>query len=297
MPRQRDTISPGRPHPLGSRPHAGGVGFSVYSQHAERVELLLYEHADSAQPARTISLEPPTHRTWNYWHVFVAGLRPGQLYAYRVHGPYDPVRGHRFDPSKVLLDPYARAVAVPSDWRRDAGAGVGVAPGDAHACKSVVADDQGYDWQGDRPLRRPFAQTLIDLAAIGIAGKLCGGAQHVVGLAAEVVQGIAGEFEEGRIGGDDAAASVDFEHGQGAADRVGQPFEFGGAAPGLGDVHQDTVNPLQLAIGIPFAAAGFGYPDLSPVPGAQAILDHVGLVFGQGLADSLRDDHVVVRVD
>jgi glycogen operon protein len=137
------------------------VGFSIYSRHAHRVELLLYEHADSKQPLRTIALEPPVHRTWNYWHAFVGGIGPGQVYAYRVHGPWDPARGHRFDPTKLLLDPYGRAVAVPSDWRRDAGAGIGGAPNDAHACKSVVADDQAYDWQGDRPLRRPFAQTLI----------------------------------------------------------------------------------------------------------------------------------------
>ncbi|MBL8345439.1 MAG: glycogen debranching protein GlgX [Rubrivivax sp.] len=151
--------SPGRPHPLGARPHSGGVGFSVYSRHAERVDLLLYEHAVSTQPVRTIALEPPAHRTWNYWHAFVGDVGPGQVYAYRAHGPFDPARGHRFDASKVLLDPYGRAVAIPSDWRRESGHGVG--PNDAHACKSVVADDQSYDWRGDQPLRRPFAQTLI----------------------------------------------------------------------------------------------------------------------------------------
>jgi glycogen operon protein len=156
---RRAIVSPGRPHPLGARPYAGGVAFSVYSRHAQRVDLLLYEHADSDQPARTIALEPPVHRTWNYWHAFVAGIGPGQLYAYRVHGPFDPARGHRFDPTKVLLDPYGRAVAIPSDWQRGAGHGVGA--NDAQACKSVVADDLAYDWKGDRPLRRPFAQTLI----------------------------------------------------------------------------------------------------------------------------------------
>lgn len=161
MPRIARTgvLSPGRPHPLGARPHSGGVGFSVYSRHAERVDLLLYEHADSDRPLRTITLEPPTHRTWNYWHAFVGGIGPGQIYAYRVHGPFDPVRGHRFDPTKVLLDPYGRAVAVASDWQRSSGQGIG--PNDAHACKSVVADDLSYDWRGDQPLRRPFAQTLI----------------------------------------------------------------------------------------------------------------------------------------
>ena len=153
------SLMPGRPHPLGSRPLAGGTSFSVYSRSARQVELLLFDHVDDAQPARVLDLEPPKHRTWHYWHAFVRGVRPGQLYAYRAHGDFDPARGLRFDAGKLLLDPYARAVAVPADWQRAAAH----LPGrnDAKACKSVVCNDHDYDWQGDMPLRRPFAQTVI----------------------------------------------------------------------------------------------------------------------------------------
>jgi isoamylase len=156
---RRPAILPGRPHPLGSRPVAGGTGFSVYSRDARRVELLLYEHVDAAEPAQVIALDAPQHRTWHYWHAFVRGVKPGQLYAYRAHGDFDPARGRRFDAGKLLLDPYGRAVAVPSDWRRAAAHGPG--RNDAQACKSVVCSDHDYDWQGDLPLKRPFVQTVI----------------------------------------------------------------------------------------------------------------------------------------
>lgn len=158
MPRQH-ALLPGRPHPMGSRPLAGGTGFSVYSRDARQVELLLYDHVDDARPAQVIALDPPAHRTWHYWHAFVRGVGPGQLYAYRAHGDFDPLRGLRFDAGKVLLDPYGRAVAIPADWQRAAAH----APGrnDEKACKSVVCNDHDYDWQGDMPLRRPFAQTVI----------------------------------------------------------------------------------------------------------------------------------------
>jgi len=149
----------GHPHPLGSRPLADGTGFSVHSHAAQRLELLLYDHVDDAQPARVITLDAAQHRTGDYWHVFVPGLRAGQLYAWRAHGGFDPARGLRFDPGKVLLDPYGRAVAVPTAFQRAAAQGPG--RNDAQACKSVVCSDHDYDWQGDTPLHRPFAQTVI----------------------------------------------------------------------------------------------------------------------------------------
>lgn len=155
------TISPlpGLAHPLGATLHAGGVNFSVHARGAESLELLLYEHADAAQPVTTITLEPRVNRSADYWHLFVPGLGPGQLYAWRARGPQRPQHGLRFDADKVLLDPYGRAVALPPDYRRAAAA----APGrnDAWAAKSVVTDPRAYDWEGDAPLRRPFAQTVI----------------------------------------------------------------------------------------------------------------------------------------
>jgi len=152
-------VQPGRPYPPGARPEPGGVNFCVYSPHAERVDLLLYDHADAGQAAREVRLDAPGHRTGYYWHAFVSGLGAGQIYAWRAHGPFDPAKGRRFDADKVLLDPYGRAVAVPRDHRRRAAMTGG--RNDAWALKSVVADDLAYDWEGDAPLRRPFAQTVI----------------------------------------------------------------------------------------------------------------------------------------
>ena len=149
----------GSPHPLGTMPQFGGVNFSVYSRHATQLELLLYHHADDARPAQVIKLDARRHRTWHYWHVFVPGIGPGQIYAWRAHGPFDPLHGHRFDGDKVLLDPYGRAVAVPGAPRRSAAQAAGA--NDAWALKSVVVDDGAYDWEGDHPLRRPFTSTVI----------------------------------------------------------------------------------------------------------------------------------------
>ena len=106
--------STGSSAPLGATSSPGGVNFSVFSRHATGVELLLFEHADDARPARVIDIDPAIQRTYHYWHAFVPGLRPGQIYGYRVAGPFDPGRGLRFDPAKVLLDPYGRGVVVPS---------------------------------------------------------------------------------------------------------------------------------------------------------------------------------------
>jgi isoamylase len=114
---------------------------------------------DDPQPPRMIALDPAENRTFHFWHVFVPDLQPGQLYGYRMRGPSDPRRGHRFDPDKVLLDPYGRAVAVPAGYSREAAS----RPGDnaATAMKSVVADPTTYDWEGDVPLKRTFTRTVI----------------------------------------------------------------------------------------------------------------------------------------
>ncbi len=149
----------GSAHPLGATPRDGGANFSLFTRHATTVELLLFDRADDARPSRVVTLDPATHRTYHYWHLFVPGVKAGQLYGYRVHGPFEPQRGLRFDSSKVLLDPYGRAVVMPLNYSR-AAAGQ---PGDnaATALKSVVTDPATYDWEGDEPLRRPAAQTII----------------------------------------------------------------------------------------------------------------------------------------
>jgi glycogen operon protein len=123
------------------------------------IELLLFDDENKAQPAKIIPLDAHRHRTYHYWHVFLPDLKPGQVYAYRAHGPVAPERGLRFDGEKILLDPYGLAVAVPEAYNR----GAASRPGDnaAVAMKSVVADPGRYDWEGDLPLKRPFAETVI----------------------------------------------------------------------------------------------------------------------------------------
>ena len=150
---------PGRSSPLGATLRDGGANFSIFSRSATWIELLLFDRVEDSRPARTIHIDPATSRTYHYWHTFVPGLRAGQIYGYRVHGPNAPSEGQRFDPSKVLLDPYARAVIVPPNYNRQAAENEGDNAG--CAMKSVVVDPSTYDWQGDAPLERPSARTVI----------------------------------------------------------------------------------------------------------------------------------------
>lgn len=153
-------VEPGQAYPLGASIQPGGVNFSVYSKYALGMELLLFDRCDDPRPARVVALDPNRgHKTFHYWHAFVPGLRAGQIYAYRAHGPYEPSRGLRYDGDKVLIDPYGRGVAVPDGYDREAA----VRPGDnaATSFKSVVADLHRYDWEGDAPLKHPYVKTVI----------------------------------------------------------------------------------------------------------------------------------------
>jgi len=149
----------GRSSPLGPTARDGGVNFSLYSRNASQVELLFFDHEDDAKPSRIIPIDPATNRTYHYWHVFVPGAQHGQIYGYRVYGPFEPALGLRFDSNKVLLDPYTRSVIVPRNYSREAAS----RPGDnaASAMKGVVVDSGGYDWEGDKPLHRPSSHTII----------------------------------------------------------------------------------------------------------------------------------------
>jgi glycogen operon protein len=154
-----NTTTVGRPTPLGAAVSDGGVNFSLFSRTAAGAEVLFFDRADDARPSRAVMLDPVANRTYHYWHCFVPGVKPGQLYAYRVSGPNDPARGLRFDPSKVLLDPYGRGVVVPEDYSPAHARGAG--DNAASAMKSVVVDSSAYDWEGDAPLRRPSARTVV----------------------------------------------------------------------------------------------------------------------------------------
>ncbi|MBI2525001.1 MAG: glycogen debranching protein GlgX [Candidatus Rokubacteria bacterium] len=158
---------PGASYPLGATWDGAGVNFALFSEHATAVELCLFDTADPAREAQRI---PVQERTDQVWHLYVPGARPGLLYGYRVHGPYDPAVGHRFNPAKLLLDPYARALAGPLRWDdallgyRGGEPASDAAPDerDSAPCvpKSVVVDP-AFSWDGDRRPRTPWHETVI----------------------------------------------------------------------------------------------------------------------------------------
>jgi isoamylase len=148
----------GQSFPLGATVLPGGVNFSVFSRQATRVDLLLFDSAEAAEPSRVIELDPRRHRTYHYWHVFVPGIGSGQLYAYRASGPFCPEHGLRFDSSKALLDPYGRAVVEPKTYSRRRSGRYGE---HVIGMKSAVVAIAAYDWEGDAPLHRSFASTVI----------------------------------------------------------------------------------------------------------------------------------------
>jgi glycogen operon protein len=158
---------PGSPYPLGATWDGRGVNFAVFSEHATAIELCLFDGADGGEQVAKI---PLNERTDQVWHTYLMGVWPGQRYGYRVHGPWDPAAGQRFNPTKLLLDPYARAIDGSIRWD-DSLFGYTVGHGDADlarddrdsaaaAAKSVVIDPS-FKWGGDRPLRIPWQDTVI----------------------------------------------------------------------------------------------------------------------------------------
>lgn len=149
----------GAASPLGATIVDGGVNFSLFSRTATGVSLELFDAEGDAAPSRVVTFDPDLHRTYHYWHAWVPGVEAGQLYGYRVSGPADPGRGLCFDPSCLLLDPYGREVVVPAGYTRERNLPPAVRT--ATAMKSVVVDAAGYDWEGDAPLRRSSARTIV----------------------------------------------------------------------------------------------------------------------------------------
>ena len=156
---------PGAPYPLGATSHPQGVNFSLFSEHAERVELCLF--ASQGEEIARIELQ---ERTDQVWHGFVPGLRPGQRYGYRVHGPYRPEAGLRFNPHKLMLDPYAKSVVGRLQWDdahlgyANAGSGEDAGPDgrdNAHLVPHGRVIDVAFDWGDDRPPLVPWHDTII----------------------------------------------------------------------------------------------------------------------------------------
>lgn len=183
-------VFPGRSYPLGATVYGNGVNFSVFSRNCTVLELLFFEQPGDTRPSRVILLDPHKNRTFYYWHVFVRGIQVGQLYAFRAHGPYAPERGLRYDGEKVLVDPYARAVAYTDNYLRSAAS----RPGSNcdHSLKSVVVDPRGYNWEGDTPLQNPFSGTFIyELHVGGFTRSLSSGvSENLRGTYAGLVQKI-----------------------------------------------------------------------------------------------------------
>lgn len=167
----------GNSFPLGATVCPGGVNFSVFSKNATAVEVLLFDSSEDTRPARTIPLDPRENKTYHYWHAFVPGIGEGQIYGYRVYGPFDPALGMRFDPQKVLLDPYGKAVMIPDLYDRF----LASEPGDttAMAMKSVVTNTSAYDWEGDTPLKQAFARSIIyEMHVSGFTAHPSSGVSH-----------------------------------------------------------------------------------------------------------------------
>jgi glycogen operon protein len=160
-------VWPGQPYPLGATWTGLGVNFAIFSAHATRVELCLFDSPDATAPSECVVL--PEH-TDMVWHGYLPDVRPGQLYGYRVHGPYDPGSGHRFNPHKVVLDPYAKSIGRSVRWDDSLfGYTVGDPRGDlsfdqrdnaAFASLSAVIDP-AFTWGDDSPPRTPWHNTVI----------------------------------------------------------------------------------------------------------------------------------------
>ena len=160
-------IWPGRSYPLGATWDGAGVNFALFSEHATKVELCLFDSPEAEKEAQRI---PMSDYTDLVWHCYLPDVQPDQLYGYRVHGPYDPANGHRFNPSKVLLDPYAKAIGRDLRWDDSLfGYTIGdpnadLTPDDrdnaAFAPLGAVVDS-AFTWGDDRPPRTPWHQTLI----------------------------------------------------------------------------------------------------------------------------------------
>jgi isoamylase len=181
-------VWPGDPYPLGATWTGVGVNFALFSAHATKVELCLFDSPDATKENGRIAL--PEH-TDMVWHGFLPDARPNQLYGYRVHGPYDPPAGHRFNPNKVVMDPYAKSVARPIRWSDEMfGYVVGHHDADlsfdtrdsAPFAPLAAVVDPAFTWGDDRPRRTPWHNTVIyEMHVRGFSKRHPGIPEHLRG--------------------------------------------------------------------------------------------------------------------
>ncbi len=181
-------VWPGHPYPLGATWNGVGVNFAIFSAHATKVELCLFDGADATCETARVVLPEQTDMVW---HGFLPDARPNQLYGYRIHGPYDPARGHRFNPHKVVMDPYAKSVARTIRWGDEM---FGYRVGDCDADLSydtrdnaafaplAAVVDSAFTWGDDRPPRTPWHNTVIyEMHVRGFSQRHPGVPEHLRG--------------------------------------------------------------------------------------------------------------------
>ena len=160
-------IWPGHPYPLGATWDGAGVNFALFAENATKVELCLFDSAASTQEQHKITLKEYTDKVW---HAYLPDVLPGQLYGYRVHGPYEPEHGHRFNPNKVVLDPYAKLIGRELKWADevfcykfgDPAADLSFDERDSAPFAPLAAViDPAFTWGDDRPPRTPWHKTVI----------------------------------------------------------------------------------------------------------------------------------------
>jgi len=191
-------VWPGSPHPLGATWNGEGVNFALFSENASAVQLCLFDEATAGEPTATITM---AERTDNVWHAYLPDVRPGALYGYRVDGPYEPTRGHRFNHSKLLIDPYAKAVSGPIRWSDELfGYQIGDEREDlsfdardsAGAMPKCLVVDPSFTWEDDRAPNTPWNQTVIyETHVRGMTARHPGVPEHLrgtyLGLASDPV--------------------------------------------------------------------------------------------------------------
>jgi glycogen operon protein len=161
-------VYPGTPYPIGATWDGEGVNFALHSDNATAVELCLFDSEHGETEIVRVFLPEHSHQVW---HGYLPGLKPGQLYGYRVHGPYDPANGHRFNPNKLLIDPYAKAIAGVIDWHdslfgynfdaEEKDLSMNETDSAPYIPKSVVIDNSAYDWEGDTRTRVSYHNSII----------------------------------------------------------------------------------------------------------------------------------------
>ena len=169
---EESDIQAGYPLPIGGTHQQGdGVNFVLFSRHATLVRLEFYKDPNDSSPTRIIDLDPICHRTGDIWHIWVRGINTGQLYGYRIEGPYQPEEGHRFNPQKLLLDPYARAIAGVKSWDFPAARGydsssrltdlsISTVDNAGTTPKCIYTRDH-FDWEKDSPPKHSASDTVI----------------------------------------------------------------------------------------------------------------------------------------